>query len=190
MKSLLETLRISCAGVAICALTMSGCIETSSSHDHDDGHEGHMDHGDHTDSEATDAVDEHAGHDHGDHGTDSDTKVVRSDVYEGVLGELMFIPDGSIANQHPKIHHVQIPDFQRQEGSVAMTPDGIPGMRSMTMEFPLAEGVTLDGFSAGDKVKFSFRVNWGGSVAWEMTEVEKIDAGTEIDYSNAKAESP
>ena len=188
MKGLLETLRISCAGVALCALTMGGCIENGSSDDHEGEHADHADHGDHSD--ATGTVDEHAGHDHGQEDADTDEKIIRTDVYEGVLGELVLIPDGSSANLHPKIHHVQIPDFKRQDGTVGVTHDGIPGMRSMTMEFPLAEGVSIDGFNVGDKVQFSFRVNWGGSIAWEMTEIKKIDPGTVIDFSNAKAEAP
>jgi len=113
---------------------------------------------------------------------------VRTDIYVGILGELTFVPEAGDTKRHPKIHHMQIPTFKREDGTVPTSPDGIPGMRSMTMEFPLAEGVTLEGFSTGDKVRFSFRVNWGGAIAWEMTGIEPIDAGTEIDYSNAKAE--
>ena len=185
MKALLDTLRISLAGLAIGVLAMGGCSDTP----HDE-HAGH----DHDDA-AAEVADEHAGHDHGDMSQDMDERaeaetegVVRTDIYVGILGELTFVPEAGDTKRHPKIHHVQIPSFKRQDGTVPTSPDGISGMRSMAMEFPLAEGVSIEGFSIGDKVRFSFRVNWGGDIAWEMTGIELIDAGTEIDYSNVKVE--
>ncbi len=185
MRALLDTLRISLAGLAIGALALGGCSDTP----HDE-HAGH-DHGseDHDDAAAaaTEVVDEHAGHDHGE-AVEETKGAVRTDIYVGILGELTFVPEAGDTKRHPKIHHMQIPTFKREDGTVPTSPDGIAGMRSMTMEFPLAEGVSIDGFSTGDKVRFSFRVNWGGAIAWEMTGIEPIDAGTEIDYSNAKAE--
>jgi Cu/Ag efflux protein CusF len=169
MNSLRDTLRISLAGLAIGAFALGGCVETSSNHD-----DAHADH-DH---------DDHAGHDHGSEMSEE----VRVDAYEGIMGEIAFIPEADDTKRHPKIHHVHIPTFKKDDGTIAMTPDGIPGMRSMTMEFPLAEGVSLEGFEVGDKVMFDFVVNWGGRVAWEVTNIEKLDASTEIDFSNAKAD--
>jgi Copper binding periplasmic protein CusF len=190
--SLLNTLRFSLTGLLVGALALTGCSDASESHadhaDHDHAEHADHDHAEHAEH-AADTHDTHAGHDHGDEATEHvDENVVRTDLYEGVLGELIFIPEAGDMKRHPKIHHVQIPDFKKIDGTVSMTPDGIPGMRSMTMEFPLAQGVSLDGYSVGDKVKFSFRVNWGGQVAWEMTSIEKLDPTTEIDYSNVKAE--
>lgn len=64
-------------------------------------------------------------------------------------------------------------------------------MKSMTMGFPIAEGISFDGFEVGDKVEFTFAVNWsGGRAAWEITDLVKLDPSTEIDYSNAKTEQP
>tara|TARA_R110000868_G_scaffold119469_2_gene317080 strand:- start:430639 stop:431214 length:576 start_codon:yes stop_codon:yes gene_type:complete len=185
--SLLNTLRFSLTGLLVGALTIAGCSDASESHaDHSD-HD-HAEHADHP-TETKQVEDIHAGHNHGEEAAEQvDENVVRTDVYEDVVGELTFIPEAGDMKRHPKIHHVQIPDFKKIDGSIAMTPDGIPGMRSMTMEFPLSQGMSLNGYSVGDKVKFSFRVNWGGQVAWEMTSIEKLDADTEIDFSNSKAE--
>ena len=183
MKALLDTLRISLAGLAIGAVALGGCSDTAhdehAGHDHDGADHDH----EHAADEVAEVVDEHAGHDHGDA-----EATVRTDEYVGILGELTFVPEAGDTKRHPKIHHVHIPTFKRADGSVPTSPDGISGMRSMTMEFPLAEGVSIDGYSVGDKVRFSFRVNWGGAIAWEMTGIEPIDAGTEIDYTNVKAE--
>jgi Copper binding periplasmic protein CusF len=176
MNSLRDTLRISFAGLAIGAFALGGCVETSSNHD-----ESHSEHDDHAHG---DDGHDHA-HDHGD-GSGEDTRV---DLYEGILGEIAFLPEAGDTKRYPKIHHVQIPTFKKDDGTIAMTPDGIPGMKSMTMEFPLAEGVSVEGFAVGDKVMFDFAVNWGGRVAWEMTKIEKIDSATEIDFSNIKAEN-
>ncbi len=173
MNSLRDTLRISLAGLAIGAFALGGCVETSNNKEDAHDHSGH-DHDGH----------DHEGHDHG-----SETaQEVRVDLYEGIIGELKFIPEDGDTKTHPQIRHVQIPDFKKDDGTIAMTPDGIPGMRSMKMEFPLAEGVSLDGFEVGDKVMFDFVVNWGGKVPWELTKIEKLDPSTVIDYSNAKAE--
>ncbi len=180
MNSLRDTLRMSFACLAVGAFALGGCVETSSNHEDAHGdHAGHDDHSDH-------AHDGH-GHDHGDHAHDhaNDSRV---DLYEGILGEIAFLPEAGDPKLYPKIRHVQIPEFKKDDGTVAMTPDGIPGMKSMTMEFPLAEGVSVEGFAVGDKVMFDFAVNWGGRVAWELTKIEKIDPATEIDYSNVKAE--
>lgn len=180
MKALLDTLRISLAGLAIGTLALGGCSE--SSHDEHSDH----DHGAEMDSQmdtASEAVDEHAGHDHGDDAVES---ADRTDEYVGILGELTFVPGAEDGKRGLKIHHRHIPNFKRADGTIAESPDGVLGMKSMTMEFPLADGVTAEGFEAGDKVRFSFRVFWGEKFGFEVTGMEKIDPGTEIDFSNAK----
>jgi hypothetical protein len=176
--SLLDTLRFLMAGLVIGSLALGGCSDAKDSHDGDAEHTEHMDADDHGDMDMSGG---------GMSGQDEGEKA-RVDEYVGILGELMFVPETGDTKLHPKIHHMQIPNFKRQDGTVPTTPDGISGMRSMTMEFPLADGVSIEGFEAGDKIRFSFRVNWGGQIVWEMTGIEKIDAGTEIDFSNVKAE--
>lgn len=125
--------------------------------------------------------DDHAGHNH-DHDTDATST---PDFYSNILGEVTQIPVAGDPSKSLRIHHQQIPNFKTKDGTINVNSKGISGMASMTMEFPLADGVNIDDLAIGDKVSFDFQVNWGGSaVAWEVTKIEKIDPATEIDFSN------
>ncbi|MHA7811796.1 MAG: copper-binding protein [Phycisphaerales bacterium] len=169
MKTLITTGTM----VLIAGLALSGCTDTNSSTNAPQS-DAHHDH-DH----------DHAGHDH-DHDHDHVHADRQPDTYTGIRGEITQLPDPSVPNSPFKIRHEQIRDFKTADGNVNVTAEGIAGMRSMTMPFPLAEGVTLDGYGVGDKVEFDFVVNWGGgSAAWEITRIEKLPADTELDYTNA-----
>lgn len=110
--------------------------------------------------------------------------IVRVDTYEDILGIVATLPEAGKPGSEFKIHHEHIPGFKTKEGTVFVTADGVPGMKSMVMSFPLGEGVTLDGLEIGDKVRFSFDVNWGGRPPWVVTTIEEIDPETEIDFAN------
>lgn len=130
-----------------------------------------------------DAHHDHDGHDHGDEDR-------APDVYSGIRGEIATLPNPEVPGSELQIHHEQIPEFKTSEGVVNITADGIAGMRSMTMPFPLAQGVSLDGFAVGDKVEFEFVVNWGGNrPAWEVTKLTKLPAETELNFENAIVEN-
>ena len=151
-------------GCCVCALTLASCSDSSSNTAHSDDHA-------HTDN----------GHEHAD-------SEKRSDVYTGVRGIITFMPSAENPDPHMKIHHTHIPHFLREDGTVNLSPDNIPGMKSMTMGFPAAQGVDISSFKVDDKVEFTFRVNWGGSPAWEITEITKLDPDTEIDFTNTPAD--
>lgn len=156
----------------IAGLTLVGCSDTNSSTNAPQS-DAHSDH-DH----------DHAGHDH-----DHDHADREPDTYTGIRGEITKLPDPAVPKSAFMIRHEQIRDFKTADGHVNVTADGIAGMKSMTMPFPLAEGVTLDGYSVGDKVEFDFVVNWGGgAAAWEITRLEKLPADTELDYTNVVEE--
>lgn len=163
------------AAIALIAgLALVGCGDTNSS-------------GNATQSGA-DAHHDHDGHDHDhDHG-DADRQ---PDTYTGIRGEIASLPDPGVPNSELMIHHEQIRDFKTKDGAVNVTANGIAGMRSMTMPFPLGEGVSLDGYSVGDKVEFDFVVNWGGgaSPAWAVTRLSKLPAETELDFTNVIEEN-
>lgn len=107
----------------------------------------------------------------------------------GVIGEIKSLPRPESNGESTKIRHVQIKDFKGADGEIPVTADGIPGMRSMTMAFPMAEGVSIDGYSVGDKVDFDFEVTWdNGRATWEVTRIEKLDPSVEIDYQNEKVD--
>ncbi|MBL4590866.1 MAG: copper-binding protein [Phycisphaerales bacterium] len=132
-------------------------------------------------------ADEHAGHAHGD--TDAaPAKIVRSDTYADILGVITAMPVDGVPSSQLKIRHEHIPNFQKKSGEIALHPKtGVSGMRSMDMEFPPADGLSLDGFAVDNKIKFTFVINWGGERAWEVTKIEKLDASTEIDFSDKPA---
>lgn len=132
-----------------------------------------------------DAHHDHDGHDHS-HGDEHR----EPDVYSGIRGEIVTLPDDSAPGSEFKIRHEQIPEFKTSDGVVNINSKGISGMASMTMPFPLAEGVSLDGFAVGDKVEFEFVVNWGGNrPAWEVTKLTKLPAETELNFENAIVEN-
>lgn len=184
MSRVLNALRVSMIGLSVGVLAIGGCSESSSDHDADHGdHAGHEDHAEET------TQDEHAGHDHDHDAETTGDAEARLDVYTGIQGELKSMPTEGMAGGDAQIRHMQIVDFKGADGSIPETADGIPGMRSMTMPFPMADGVSLDGFAVGDKIEFDFAVSWDGArPSWEVTRLVKLDPAIEIDYSNAKSE--
>ncbi|MGV6814204.1 MAG: copper-binding protein [Phycisphaerales bacterium] len=197
-----------------CSITlwsMPGCSKDADDGDHadhahaaaDDGHD-HM-HDAATDHDADPAHDhDGAGHPDDDSGahvhnpvdahTGSDVNPIdpdfMPDVYVGILGEIKEIPVAGDPSSSLKIHHMQIPDFKTKDGTVNVNAQGISGMRSMTMPFPLAQGVSIEGFEVGDKIKFTFEVDWSGQSTnpWQVTKIEKLPADTVIDFTNKVAE--
>jgi Cu/Ag efflux protein CusF len=55
---------------------------------------------------------------------------------------------------------------------------------SMTMPFPVAEGVSLEGIAPGDAVEFTFEVTWQPRAGYRVTEIHELPAGTEIDFGS------
>lgn len=112
----------------------------------------------------------------------------REDVYTGIRGVVTMLP---IAGNHAselKIQHEHIPAFRNKDGEIGVNMRGVPGMASMVMPFPIAQGLDISGLSIGDKVAFDFTVYWGGPASgpkWEITSFEKLDPATELDFSNS-----
>lgn len=189
MSRVLDALRVSMIGLGVGVLAVGGCTKA------DNEHADHSDHAGHADHAEDGSHDDHAGHDHDDghdHAHDSEADVdgeARLDVYTSIQGEIKSMPSEGMMGGEAQIRHRQIPDFKGADGSIPETQDGIPGMRSMTMPFPIADGVSLDGYAVGDKVEFDFAVSWDGPrPSWEITRIVKLDPSTEIDYENVKSE--
>lgn len=162
----------------LASLALTGCVKESGGHHAHDGH----DHSGH------DHDHDHSGHDHAGHAHDEDRA---PDVYEGIRGEIVSLPDPSTPGSELRIRHEQIRDFKTVDGTVNVSASGIAGMASMTMPFPLGTGMSLDGFAVGDKVEFDFTVNWGGGSrpAWFITRIGKLPVDTALDYTNAIEEA-
>ncbi len=87
-------------------------------------------------------------------------------TYEHIRGRIAKMP--APPAQDFQIHHEAIPGFVNREGKIV-------GMNEMTMPFPQAEGVSLEGFAAGDAVEFDFDVDWSRSgLPHRLTRITKL----------------
>ncbi|MCA9278639.1 MAG: copper-binding protein [Phycisphaeraceae bacterium] len=125
--------------------------------------------------------DEHAGHNHDghDHGTDVSTEQlhIQDEYTYTVRGEIDQMPSADAPMSAFRVHHEAIHNFVNSKGDMK-------GMNSMTMEFPLGEHVSLDGFVVGDKVSMDFTVTrepWG----YFVTKLEKLPTETELVFGKA-----
>lgn len=58
-----------------------------------------------------------------------------------------------------------------------VNPQGeVVGMAAMTMPFPVAPQVSLEGFEVGDKVEFTFRVDWEAQPPNEIVTLRRLPA--------------
>lgn len=71
------------------------------------------------------------------------------------------------------VHHEEIPTFKDRTGKVI-------GMREMVMDFPLAAGVTHEGYAPGDLLEIEFAVDWSKVPYHRATKITKLPAGTEL----------
>jgi hypothetical protein len=118
------------------------------------------------------------------------SKTVRSDVYEGIRGIVVSLPAPGSAKPEMRIHHEHISTFRTKDGDISIAADGVPGMKSMVMPFPVPEDLDVSSLSAGDKIAFDFVVQWGGAPPWQITAFEKLDPETEIDFANKAPDAP
>jgi Cu/Ag efflux protein CusF len=87
----------------------------------------------------------------------------------------------SSENRDLLVRHEPVDDYVR---------DGeIIGMDSMTMPFPPAKGVSLEGLKAGDKVRITFEVGTGDNIRFEATRIEKLPADTDLTFGEAQPPS-
>jgi hypothetical protein len=92
-------------------------------------------------------------------------------VYQ-VHGVLEKLPDTASGGQL-RIRHEAIPDFIDSAGRAE-------GMASMTMPFPVAAELDLDGFSVGEPVRFELTVDWEAVRPVAITAIEKLPAEIEL----------
>ena len=75
--------------------------------------------------------------------------------------------------RNAKIPAEAMPDFVGVSGEVE-------GMDSMTMPFPVAAEVDLDGFAVGDPVRFDLEVDWQADRPIAVTAMVKLPPETEL----------
>ena len=73
------------------------------------------------------------------------------------------------------IHHEAIPEFVGIDGQAEP-------MESMSMPFPVADPALAQGIAAGDRIDFTFRVDWEGKRPLEVTRVAKLPADARLSF--------
>jgi hypothetical protein len=96
-----------------------------------------------------------------------------------VRGKIEALPEAAKPASEFRVYHEPIDNFVGADGKVV-------GMGTMTMPFPLAKGVSLEGLSVGDIVEVTFEVRWKSHPRTQTTKVVKLPAGTELHFGKAK----
>ncbi len=107
---------------------------------------------------------------------EAEAQVVQTYHVDGILTQLPRDPGRELM-----IRHVAIEDFVSASGDTV-------GMNSMTMGFPVADESLLDGFAAGDSVRFVFEVRWGGEKPLRLTALTHLPPGTELEFGKVGAQ--
>lgn len=77
------------------------------------------------------------------------------------------------------IYHEAIDDWVGRSGKVE-------GMDTMAMPFPVAQGVSIEGIQANDKVEVKLHVNWESDRPVEITEIRKLPPDTKLEFRAAR----
>lgn len=77
------------------------------------------------------------------------------------------------------LEHEAIDDYRGRSGKVE-------GMHPMTMPFPLAEGVSLEGIQPNDIVEFQLHVDWESDLPVQITAIRELPPDTALDFRAAK----
>lgn len=116
----------------------------------------------------------------GEGGAESAAEVVHTYT---VRGRIVSLPSADDPASELRIHHEAIDTFKSAGGEAAP-------MKAMTMTFPPAEGVSLDGLAVGDAVEFVFRMQWEPSVSMGTTSIKKLPADTVLEFDRGGATGP
>lgn len=65
----------------------------------------------------------------------------------------------------------------------------IVGMSTMTMPFPMAEDVSLEGIEPGDKIEVQLHVDWEADLPIRITGLRELPRDTELDFRVARPPS-
>lgn len=99
-----------------------------------------------------------------------------------VRGEIRQLPSPENPASGLQIRHENIPDFVNRAGEVV-------GMKPMIMPFTPAEDLDLSALSVGDKVSFTFDVDWDAAPMMLVTNIEPLPADTELDFAPPQGEA-
>lgn len=110
--------------------------------------------------------------------TSSSAETTRAEIYE-VRGEVVELPDPNDPTTGFYVRHEAIDEFRSMDGEIV-------GMDSMTMPFSVADEISFEGISVGDPITFRLTVDWDGDPMMQVTDIEKLPAGSELEYREAR----
>jgi Cu/Ag efflux protein CusF len=90
-----------------------------------------------------------------------------------VRGEIVRLPAAGAPAPELSIRHEAIPDFKDKSGAPV-------GMSSMVMPFPVAKDVSLAGLEPGDKIRFTFLMDWERN-AFVIESLEELPRETALE---------
>ncbi len=104
---------------------------------------------------------------------------IRKDRYT-VRGQVAMLPIADNPASEFMVRHEAIPHFVGEGGEL--------GMDTMTMPFPVADGLSIDALKVGEKIELTFEVDFDAQskkmVAYRAVAVTAIPAETELDFSS------
>ncbi len=101
---------------------------------------------------------------------------VPSAIYS-VRGQVDSLPEPEGPGGWMAVQHEAIPELVGMDGE-------LDPMDSMTMRFPVAEGVDLSSLNAGDKVLFDLQIDWMAGEPAQVLSVTALPAETELDLGD------
>lgn len=96
-----------------------------------------------------------------------------------VRGQVVQLPDPGNPGTGLSINHEAIDDFVSRDGEMV-------GMDPMSMSFPVAGKVPLEGIAVGDVIEFKLHVDWGARPEVEIVEIRELPAGTKLVFRAAR----
>jgi hypothetical protein len=99
------------------------------------------------------------------------------DVYI-VRGQVEDLPDPTRAGSAFSLHHEAIDNF--------VSPSGSVGMNAMTMDLPLAAGVSAADLRVGDFVEVLLEVRLKPKISYQVTRVTRLPADTKLEFRAAR----
>ena len=107
----------------------------------------------------------------------SKPKATAPEAVYTVRGRIVSLPSKDKPASSLQIEHEAIDNFVGMDGKL--------GMSSMTMPFPLAPGVSVDGLAVGDIVEFTFEVRWKSQPRSQTTRIVKLPPETALHFGKA-----
>jgi len=106
--------------------------------------------------------------------SEEDTSSARVYTVQGIVRG---IPTAERPGSQLSIRHQAIPDFVDFSGKET-------GMESMTMPFPTADDLSLEGIAPGNAVEFELAVDWDADQPVQITKMVKLPEGTEVSFED------